>query len=85
VQRNLQVSWSCYLHPQFVTESLLLLMKEAGCTGVEFGIDAGSDHLLKLLGKSFNTEEVRRASELCHKVGLSFCHSLVFGGPGESK
>jgi radical SAM superfamily enzyme YgiQ (UPF0313 family) len=85
VQRNLQVSWSCYLHPQFVTESLLLLMKEAGCTGVEFGTDAGSDRLLKLLGKSFNTKEVRRASELCHKVGLSFCHSLVFGGPGESR
>jgi radical SAM superfamily enzyme YgiQ (UPF0313 family) len=60
-------------------------MKEAGCTGVEFGTDAGSERLLKLLGKSFNTEEVRRASELCHKVGLSFCHSLVFGGPGESR
>jgi radical SAM superfamily enzyme YgiQ (UPF0313 family) len=60
-------------------------MKEAGCTGVEFGTDAGSDRLLRLLGKSFNTEEVRRASELCHKVGLSFCHSLVFGGPGESR
>ena len=85
LQRNLQVSWSCYLHPQFVTESLLHLMKEAGCTGVEFGTDAGSDRLLKLLGKSFNTEEVRRASELCQKVGLSFCHSLVFGGPGESR
>lgn len=85
LQRNLQVSWSCYLHPQFVTESLLLLMKEAGCTGVEFGTDAGSDRLLTLLGKSFNTEEVLRASELCHKVGLSFCHSLVFGGPGESR
>ena len=85
VQRNLQVSWSCYLHPQFVTESLLLLMKEAGCTGVEFGTDTGSDGLLTLLGKSFTTEEVRRASELCHKVGLSFCHSLVFGGPGESR
>lgn len=85
LERNLKVSWSCYLHPQFVTESLLLLMKEAGCTGVEFGTDAGSDLLLKLLGKSFTTEEVRRASELCHKVGLCSCHSLVFGGPGESE
>ena len=85
LQRDLKVSWSCYLHPQFVTESLLSLMKEAGCSGVEFGTDAGSDLLLKRLGKSFTIEEVRRASELCQKVGLSFCHSLVFGGPGETK
>ena len=85
LQRNLEVKWSCYLNPQFVTESLLSLMKESGCTGVEFGTDAGSDSVLKRLGKSFTTEEVRRASELCHKVGLSSCHSLVFGGPGESK
>jgi radical SAM superfamily enzyme YgiQ (UPF0313 family) len=85
LQRNLEVKWSCYLHPQFVTESLLAIMKESGCTGVEFGTDAGSDIVLKRLGKSFTTEEVRRASELCHKVGLSSCHSLVFGGPEESK
>jgi len=85
LQRNLEVKWSCYLHPQFVTESLLSLMKESGCTGVEFGTDAGSDTVLKRLGKSFTKEEVRRASELCHKVELPSCHSLVFGGPGESK
>jgi radical SAM superfamily enzyme YgiQ (UPF0313 family) len=60
-------------------------MKESGCTGVEFGTDGGSDLVLKGLGKSFTKEEVRRASELCHKVGLPSCHSLVFGGPGESK
>jgi len=85
LQRNLEVKWSCYLNPQFVTESLLSLMKESGCSGVEFGTDAGSDSVLKRLGKSFTTEEIRRASELCHKVGLSSCHSLILGGPGESK
>jgi radical SAM superfamily enzyme YgiQ (UPF0313 family) len=85
LRRNLEVKWSCYLHPQFVTESLLSLMKESGCTGVEFGTDAGSDLVLKGLGKSFTKEEVRRASQLCHKVGLPSCHSLVLGGPGESK
>ena len=85
LQRKLKVKWSCYLHPHFVTESLLLVMKESGCTGVEFGTDAGSDLVLRKLGKSFTKEEIRRGSELCHKVGLPFCHSLVFGGPGEDK
>ncbi|HBD10264.1 MAG TPA: B12-binding domain-containing radical SAM protein [Syntrophobacteraceae bacterium] len=85
LKRGLKVRWSCYLHPQFVTESLLSVMKDAGCSSVEFGADAGADDHLRRLGKSFSVAEIRRASELCHRVGLSFCHSLVFGGPGEDR
>ena len=85
IRRGLKVRWSCYLHPQFVTESLLSRMKEAGCSSVEFGVDAGADAHLKRLGKSFSAAEIRRASELCHRVGLPFCHSLIFGGPGEDR
>jgi radical SAM superfamily enzyme YgiQ (UPF0313 family) len=85
LKRGLKVRWSCYLHPQFVTESLLTLMKEAGCSSVEFGVDAGADVHLMRLGKSFGATEIRRASDLCHRVGLPFCHSLVFGGPGEDR
>ncbi len=85
LKRDLKVRWSCYLHPQFVTESLLTLMKQAGCSSVEFGADAGADVHLTRLGKSFGVTEIRRASELCHRVGLPFCHSLVFGGPGEDR
>lgn len=85
LKRDLKVRWSCYLHPQFVTESLLTLMKQAGCTSVEFGTDSGSDSHLKRLGKTFTPAQVRRASELCHRVGMPFCHSLIFGGPGEDR
>lgn len=85
LKRDLKVRWSCYLHPQFVTESLLTLMKEAGCTSVEFGTDSGSDAHLKRLGKTCTRAQVSRASELCHRVGIPFCHSLIFGGPGESR
>jgi radical SAM superfamily enzyme YgiQ (UPF0313 family) len=85
LERGLAVHWSCYLHPQFVTESLLGTMKAAGCTSVEFGTDSGSDSQLGRLGKSFTRADVRRTSELCHKAGMPFCHSLIFGGPGEDR
>lgn len=85
LRRDLKVRWSCYLHPQYVTHSLLSVMKEAGCSGVEFGTDTGDDAHLKRMGKSFGALQVKRASELCHRVGLPFCHSLVFGGPGEDQ
>lgn len=85
LERGVEVRWSCYLHPQFVTESLLRTMKHAGCSSVEFGIDSGSDEQLVRLGKSFTRAQVLRTSELCHKVGMPFCHALIFGGPGEDR
>jgi radical SAM superfamily enzyme YgiQ (UPF0313 family) len=82
---KLRARWSCYLHPGFITESLLHLMKEAGCSSVEFGVDSGSSAILERLNKSFTKDDVRRASGLCHKVGIPFCHSLIFGVPGETR
>ena len=60
-------------------------MKEAGCTGVEFGTDSGSPAMLKNYGKSFTVEEVMRASQLCSKLNVNHCHYLLFGGPGEDE
>ncbi len=85
LQSKLKVRWSCYLHPGFITEPLLHLMKEAGCSSVEFGTDSGSGVILERLDKSFMRKDVQRVSGLCHKVGIPFCHSLIFGGPGENR
>ena len=37
------------------------------------------------LKKEFEVDDLRHASALCHRHGLKFCHSLIFGGPGESE
>src|SRR5262249_52280728 len=34
--------------------------------------------------KSFNVDDILAASALCRARGLPFCHSLVFGGEGET-
>src|SRR5262249_58348759 len=34
--------------------------------------------------KEFDVHDLRQASALCHKYQLKFCHSLIFGGPGET-
>jgi radical SAM superfamily enzyme YgiQ (UPF0313 family) len=85
VRRKLEVRWSCYMHPRYLDRELVDVMKKAGCTGVEFGTDSGSDRLLRRLGKSIDSNDVRRASELCEQAELPFCHALLFGVPGETE
>jgi radical SAM superfamily enzyme YgiQ (UPF0313 family) len=60
------------------------LMLAAGCTGVEFGSDAGNQMMLHNLGKNFTVDDLSRASGVCKEAGISFCHSLLLGGPGET-
>ncbi|MBM4341625.1 MAG: radical SAM protein [Deltaproteobacteria bacterium] len=85
VEEKLQVRWSAFVNPSFLSDDLLKWMKEAGCTGVEFGTDSGSPAMLKNYGKSFTVEEVSRASQFCSKLNVNHCHYLLFGGPGENE
>ncbi len=84
-EEKLKVKWSAFVNPGFLSENLLKWMKEAGCVGVEFGTDSGSDRMLKNYMKSFTKEEVIQASYLCLKLNVNHCHYILFGGPGEDE
>ena len=83
--RELDIEWSGYLNPKFVDEELCALMARSGCRAIEFGTDSGSPTMIANLRKEFGVEDLRRASQLCHRYELKFCHSLIFGGPGETE
>lgn len=84
VRRELSIEWSGYLNPRFIDDELCSLMARSGCKAIEFGTDSGSSTMIANLRKEFEPDDLRKASELCHRHGLKFCHSLIFGGPGET-
>lgn len=84
-REKFQVQWSAFVNPGFLKEDLLKWMKEAGCAGIEFGTDSGSDRMLKGYKKSFIRQDVIQASQLCLKLNVNHCHYLLFGGPGEDE
>lgn len=84
VRRELDIEWSGYLNPRFIDDELCSLMARSGCRAIEFGTDSGAAAMIAALRKEFEPEDLRKASELCHRHGLKFCHSLIFGGPGET-
>jgi radical SAM superfamily enzyme YgiQ (UPF0313 family) len=85
VARGLDIEWSAYLNPKFVDDELCALMARSGCRAIEFGTDSGAPDMIARLKKQFEVDDLRRASSLCHRHGLKFCHSLIFGGPGETE
>jgi len=84
IGERLQVNWSAFINPDFITPRLLQLMQEAGCDAVEYGSDSGSALMLKNMGKSFSVDSIRESSRLCREIGMDFAHYILFGGPGET-
>ncbi len=82
---KLDISWTAYASPFGLDQDLLLLAKDTGCIGLEFGTDSMCEDILKSLKKPFSFFDVEQVSHLCHKVELPFCHSLLLGGPGETE
>lgn len=81
---KLPIRFSCYLQPKCSDPGIFTLLKKAGCVAVDFGTDSGSAAMMASLRKSFTKDDIRKVSRACHKAGIDFCHSLLFGGPGEN-
>ena len=82
---GLDIQFSCYLQPRISDTSIIGLLKRAGCVAIDFGTDSGSMKMLLSMNKGFIPEDIRKASAACTAEGIDFSHSLIFGGPGETR
>jgi anaerobic magnesium-protoporphyrin IX monomethyl ester cyclase len=58
-------------------------MRTAGCDHVFFGLESGSDRVLKIMNKSATPEMGRRAVEAAKAGGLKTGAFFIFGYPGD--
>lgn len=57
-RRNLSVQWKAFGRVNLVDEEMMKMMSDAGCVELRFGIESGSDKVLKEIKKGFTSAEV---------------------------
>lgn len=80
-----QVRWYTYAGPAPFSVELAKLMRSAGCVGIDFGIDSGSDAQLARLGRKHRAVDLAATAEACREAGIIFMYDLLLGGPGETR
>jgi len=85
IAQGVKMKWTAFVNPRFLTPEITALMAEAGCQGVEMGVDSGSSKILRLYGKGFETQDIINASQHCRGADLNFALYLLLGGPGEDE
>lgn len=84
-RRGMKFAWSAFARVNTVDRETLEIMKNAGCDAVSFGVESGNQDMLDRIKKKITLEQVRRAVEMCHDVGLIVHCSFIVGLPGESR
>jgi radical SAM superfamily enzyme YgiQ (UPF0313 family) len=68
-----------------LTHRLLSLSKKSGCTYVIFGVESGSERVLKdVIHKQLNLKQVRQAAQWAKELKIDAMAFFVIGFPGES-
>ncbi len=81
---NLGIGWCCQTRVTDVDEEVLNWMKKSGCRLIHFGVEAGSERILKQTGKGISVKDCVQTLDLTRKAGIETALFMNFGFPGET-
>ncbi|MBZ0274213.1 radical SAM protein [bacterium] len=85
IEANLDVTWSAGMSPNRpLTAEQFHKMKQAGCYRLEFGVESGSDRVLRRMNKYYDAAEAGRMLQDAHAAGIDVVIYLIAGFPGET-
>jgi anaerobic magnesium-protoporphyrin IX monomethyl ester cyclase len=84
IENRLKMTWTCSARVDCVKPPLLRLMKQAGCWEIEFGLETGSNELLKKMEKQARVERGEQAVNWTHDAGIRTKGLFMLGYPGEN-
>jgi radical SAM superfamily enzyme YgiQ (UPF0313 family) len=87
-KRNLKIKWACQSRVDQTDRELLKLMKDTGLVQLDFGVESGSEKILKILGKGGagdRTAQIKHSFKLCRELDIRTLATFIIGNPEETR
>lgn len=81
---DLNLRWSALSRVDTINQALLDDMAASGCIEVKFGMESGSEALLKAMRKNTTQAQIRSAVRMARRAGIKVKLFLIHGYPGEN-
>ncbi|MFD3662637.1 B12-binding domain-containing radical SAM protein [Streptomyces sp. NPDC058659] len=81
---HLGLRWSALSRVDTVNADLLTTMARSGCIEIKYGMESGSERLLKAMRKNTKREQIRRAIHMTNDAGIAAKVFVIHGYPGEN-
>lgn len=81
---SLDLKWSTLSRVDTVDYESLETMRDAGCIEIKYGVESGSEAILKAMGKRISVDQIYNAIKMTHSVGIKVKVFIIHGYPGEN-
>ena len=85
IESNITMKWTCNSRVDYVDEEMLDLMSKAGCHLISWGIESGSEEVLKHARKGAYPDKALRALTWARKAGIKNWGYFIIGLPTETE
>jgi len=83
--RDIRIPFWCYTYPGFRDESVLRRLLEVGLISVTFGIQSGSERVLReVYNRRATLQGIRDTAEVLHRLGIPYVVDLIGSNPLET-
>ena len=84
IRRDLKIRWSDSATFGKASDDDLELMRASGCICLTFGLESGSNRILRLMRKAHTQEMAERVLRKTHALGIWNRINIIVGFPGET-
>ena len=85
IARKSPVRWACQTRVDVVDKALLRKMRDAGCRLIQFGVESGSEDILRTTKKDITFTSIEEGLKNAHDLGMESVAFFMFGLPGETE
>jgi radical SAM superfamily enzyme YgiQ (UPF0313 family) len=85
IKRKLKIFWDCRTSVNAMDQSLLNHMAEAGCVGIHYGVEAGTEKIQKILRKNLKLDKVASIFDMTRRAGIKSMAYFIIGNPEETR
>lgn len=85
IDANINMKWTCNSRVDYVDEEMLNLMAQAGCFLMTWGIESGSEQVLRHARKGAYPETAMRSLTWARKAGIKNWGYFIIGLPTETE
>lgn len=85
IKRKLNIRWSCATRVDCVSPNLLKLMRKAGCWGIHYGVESGTQRLLDIIEKGITLKQIIDAFKWTEEAKIEIRAYFMIGLSTETK
>lgn len=85
LSEGLDIKWTCNGRLNYARPELLKLMKRAGCTFINYGIESMDNDVLRNMNKKLDVDQIIKGIEATLDSGISPGFNIIFGNIGDNR